>query len=109
MARTGTTDTYFLFENQTTDANSTAVQVNYPSKTAVVKAVGTFDGASLKFQTTFPQSSTWIDIPDYSGAVLALEDPGQRALLYLVQNEQVRAVLTGSGASTNISVSLEIT
>jgi hypothetical protein len=109
MAATGG-GTYFLFTNQTTDANSTPAAVNYPNKIATIKVWGTFDGASVKFQTLAPQSSpnVWIDIPNVDGSTLAFSENKQSTLLYLVQNEQIRAVLSGAGASTTINASLEI-
>jgi len=110
MSRTETNNLYFLLTNQTTDVNGDAVQVNYPNKKAIVKATGTFDGATIKFQSLAPQrpSATWIDIPDQNGAVVTLSTAGQRPLEYFVQNEQMRAVLTSAGGSTDITVTLEI-
>lgn len=102
--------TYFLFTNQTTDANSAAVVVDYPGKTAIVKIWGTFGGASIKLQSLAPQSSpaVWIDVPDLNGNALTFAANNQRALQFLVQNEQIRAVQSGSGGSTTLNASLEI-
>ncbi len=105
-------NTYFLFTNQTTDGNSTPVIVNYPNKTAIVKVWGTFGGASIKLQTLAPQSSppVWIDVP-YSNSNVTMtfsSNNAQATLEYIVQNEQVRAVQSGSGGSTTLNVSLEI-
>lgn len=109
MAETGN-GTYLLFTNQTTDANSTPVAVNYPNKAATVKVWGTFGGGTVKFQTLAPQSSpaVWIDIPDIDGSVLTFSTNKQSPLQYLVQNEQIRAVLSGAGGSTTLYASLEI-
>lgn len=103
--------TFRLFTNQTTDGNSTPVIINYPNKTAIVKVWGTFDGATVKFQTLAPQSSpeVWIDVPDRYGATMYFTIVnGQATLQYLVLNEQVRAVQASSGASTTLNASLEI-
>jgi hypothetical protein len=101
--------TYFLFTNQTTDGNSAPVNVDYPNKTAVVKVWGTFGGASVKFQTLAPQSGgVWIDVPDLNGNIIMLSANAQRTLQFLVQNEQLRAVQSGSGGSTTVNASLEI-
>lgn len=105
-----TANTFLLFFNQSTDGISDPVSVNYPGKKAVVKIWGTFDGATVQFQTLAPHSSpeTWIVVTDQFGNT---NFPGtsQNTLIFLVQNEQVRAVLSGSGGSTTINVSLEIT
>ena len=103
--------TVFLFTNQTTSANSTAFAIPYSNKLAVVKVWGTFDGANIKFQTLAPHttaSPVWIDVPDNTGVLLTFSVNGQRALQYLIQNEQVRAVLSNAGASTTLNASLEM-
>lgn len=109
MNTTGS-NTYFLFTNQTTDGNSAPVSINFPNKTVIVKVWGTFDGASIKLQALAPQSSpeVWIDIPDLNGNTLTFTTNKQSVLRYIVQNEQIRAVQSASGASTTLNVSLEI-
>ncbi len=109
MANTGS-NTYFLFTNRTTDGNSDPVSVNYANKTAVVKVWGTFGGASVKFQSLAPQTSpnVWIDIPDINGTLMTFGANSQRTLQFLVQNEQIRAVLSSASGSTTINASLEI-
>jgi hypothetical protein len=103
--------TIFLFTNQTTDANSTAYSIPYSNKTAVVKVWGTFGGASVKFQTLAPHTSAspvWIDVPDFSGNLMTFIINGQRALLFLIQGEQLRAVQSGSTGTTTLNVSVEM-
>lgn len=102
--------TFFLFTNQTTDANSAPVIVDYPNKTATVKAWGTYGGATIKLQTLAPQTSpnVWINVPDRNGNSITFTTNDQCALLYLVQNELVRAVISGSTGTTTLNVSLEI-
>lgn len=109
MAETGF-GTYFLFTNRTTDGNGTAVTVNYPNKTATVKVWGTYGGATVKLQTLAPQTSpaVWIDIPDINGNTLTFTTNKQSPLTYLVQNEQIRAVLSGATGTTTINATLEI-
>lgn len=109
MAYTGD-GTYFLFTNQTANGNSTPVAINYPNKTAIIKVWGTFGGAAVKFQTLAPQSSpaTWIDIPDINGNIISLSENSQRVAEYIVQNEQIRAVLSGATGTTTVNASLEI-
>ncbi len=113
MANTGSTNTYFLFTNRTTDGNSDAVSVNYPNKKIVVKVWGTFDGASIKLQTTAPQTNpaVWIDVPyaNSSNTLVFNTTNSQATMEFLVQNELVRAVQSSSGGSTSLNVSLEIT
>jgi hypothetical protein len=103
-------NTYFLFSNQTTDGNGTPVTVNYPNKVAVVKVWGTFGGASIILQTLAPQTNpaVWINIPDMNGNNLSFTTNAQCTLQYLVQNEQVRAVQSGSTGTTTLNASLEI-
>jgi hypothetical protein len=103
-------NTWFLFTNQTTDANSDPVSVNYANKTAIIKVWGTFGGANVKFQTLAPQSSpnVWIDVPDMNGAPITFTSNKQSVIEFLVQNEQVRAVLSSSSGTTTINASLEI-
>jgi hypothetical protein len=105
-----TANTYLLFFNQMTDGNSDPVSINYPGKKAVVKIWGTFDGATIKFQTLAPHSNpnVWIVVTDQFGNT-NFSGNSQNTLEFLVQNEQVRAVQSGSGGSTTINVSLEIT
>lgn len=100
----------FLFQNQTTDANSTAQIVGFPTKRAVIKAWGTWNGGAIKVQTLAPQTSpaVWIDVPDMNGNTMSFTANGQRNIAGLIQNEQIRAVQSGSGGSTSLTVSLEI-
>jgi len=103
--------TLYLFQNQTTDANSTPYSIPYSNKVAVVKVWGTFGGAVVKFQSLAPGTSAspvWIDIPDFSGNIILFAINAQRALQFLIQGEQVRAVLSGSTGTTTINVSLEM-
>lgn len=111
MSETGY-GTFLLFTNQTSDGNSSPVIVQYPNKTAIVKVWGTFDGATIKLQTLAPQSNpaVWIDVP-FSNSTVTMtfsSNNAQATLEYLVQNEQIRAVQSGSGGSTTLNVSLEI-
>lgn len=103
-------NTYFLFTNRTTDGNSDPVSVNYPNKTIIVKVWGTFGGASVKFQTLAPQSSpaTWIDVPDINGSTLLFSANKQSTIQFMVQNEQIRAVVSGATGTTTLNASLEI-
>ncbi len=104
----GTGDgTYFLFSNQTSDANSAPVAISY--QTATAKVWGTFGGATVKFQTLAPQTSpnVWIDVPDIDGTTMTFTTNRQATLQFLVHNEQLRAVLSGSSGTTTINVSLE--
>ena len=103
--------TVYLFTNHTTDGNSAAFAIPYSNKVAVVKVWGTFGGASVKFQSLAPGTSAspvWIDIPDNNGVVLTFAIAGQRSLMYLIQNEQIRAVQSGSTGTTTINVSFEM-
>ncbi len=113
MANTGTNNTYFLFTNRTTDGNSDPVSVNYPNKKISVKVWGTFNGASIKLQTSAPQTNpaVWIDVPyaNSTNALIFNTDDSQATIEFLVQNELVRASQSSSGASTSLNVSLEIT
>ncbi len=106
-------NTFFLFTNRTTDGNSDPVSVNYPTKKISVKVWGTFGGASVKFQTAAPQTSpiVWIDVPyaNNTNTVIFNTSNSQATLEFLVQNEQVRAVLSSAGGTTSLNASLEIT
>lgn len=102
--------TIFLFQNQTTDANSTSYPIPYGSNTAVIKAWGTFGSATVKLQTMAPQTSpaVWIDVPDFNGNTVAFTTNSQRTMQFIVQNELVRAVLSGSTGTTTVFVSIEV-
>ena len=103
--------TVYLFTNQTTSANSTPLSIPYSNKIAVVKAWGTFDGANVTFESLAPGTSAspvWIDVPNRDGTVVTFSVNGQDVLEYLIQNEQIRAVLANAGASTAINVSFEM-
>lgn len=102
-------NTYFLLTNSTSDGNSASVSnLNYRS--AVVKAWGTWGGATIKLQTLAPQSSpeTWIDIPDVNGVSMVFTQNRQATLEFIVQNEPIRAVQAGSTGSTTLNVTLEV-
>lgn len=103
--------TVYLFTNNTTDGNSDAYAIPYSNKVAVVKVWGTFASAVVKFQTLAPGTSAspvWIDVADNTGVVMTFSSNGQRSLQYLIQNEQVRAVQSGSTGATTLNVSLEM-
>lgn len=104
--------TQYLFTSQTTDANSAAFPIPYSNKVGVVKAWGTWNGANVKFQTlapgTSPSSPVWIDVPDFTGTIVTFTSNGQRSIQYLIQNEQLRAVLGNAGGSTSLTVSVEM-
>lgn len=101
--------TFFPFRNQTTDAISDSFAVILTDKKLVVKVWGTFDGASVTVQNLAPQSNpaTWINIPVQSTQAFAATSDTQFTIEDIVNNEQIRFVITGSGASTDITVSCE--
>lgn len=103
------TATIFLFQNQTTTASSPSQTITYPNKTAVIKAWGTWNGASITIQTLAPGTTNyWINVPDMNGNTMTFTSDGQRNISGIVLNEQMIAVLANAGASTSLSVSLQV-
>lgn len=101
--------TFFPFKNATADGNSDSFSVILTDKKLVVKVWGTFDGASVTVQNLAPQSSpaTWINIPIQSTQAFAATSDTQFTIEDIVNNEQIRFVITNAGAGTDITVSCE--
>jgi hypothetical protein len=108
MAATGI-NSYYLFTNQTTDANSTDVTLNYPNKVNVT-VWGTFGGSSIKLQTLIPNTSpeVWIDVPDKDGNTITFTTNKQDTIENVVPNERIRAVLSSASGSTTVNVLLQV-
>lgn len=66
---------------------------------------GEFDGATVTLQQSPDEGDTWIDIPMGSG-VAAFTDEATLIIDFLGVGTQIRAAITGEGASTSLSAAL---
>jgi hypothetical protein len=106
-----TVDTQFIpfFEAQTTSANSAGFPFLLPKGTACLKFWGTWDGATILFQTITPFDNTyWVPILNLSGAVMSFTQDGQVTLENVVYGDLIRCVLSNAGGSTNLNVTAQI-
>ena len=101
--------TFFPFVNQTSNATSEPWAVILNDRKLLVKAGGTWDGASIIVQNMLPQSSPaiWINLNTTNGQAFSFTANSEYTVEDLVSNEQIRFVLSGAGGSTNLTVSCE--
>lgn len=99
--------TMFVFNSQTVNATSPTIILNYPDQKMVVKAFGTWNGASIILQTLAPDQSTWIVINDLTGSPITFTINTQINIEGFIQGEQFRAILSSAGGSTNLSLTLQ--
>lgn len=107
--QTPSTTNITFFNAQTSDASSTGVSFIFPMKRACIKFWGTWNGASLTFQTLSALDNTyWVPIYNLSGTVMTFTSDGQATLENVVYGDKIRATLTGSGGSTSLSVTAQV-
>ncbi len=99
--------TMFVFNGQTTNATSQTIILNYPDQKMVVKAFGTWNGASIAIETLAPDQTTWIAINDLTGTAIAFTIDTQINVNGFIQGEQFRAILSAAGGSTSLSLTLQ--
>lgn len=98
-----------FFSAQTSDANSTSFSFIFPMKRACIKFWGTWDGASIKFETLTPLDNTyWVPVLNLSGTVMSFSFDGQVTLENVVYGDTIRCVISGSGGSTSVSVTAQV-
>lgn len=98
-----------FFSAQTSSANSTGFSFIFPMKRACLKFWGTWDGASVKFQTLTPLDNTyWVPILNLSGAVMQFTSDGQATLENVVYGDTIRCVISGAGGSTSLNVTAQV-
>lgn len=107
------TSEIIFFNAQTSNATSTPVSFIFPSGSADLKFWGTFDGASIQFQTGVPPingASVGVFVPvSFSpGGTSTFTAPGQVTMSWAVYGEPIRCVLTGAGGSTSINVTAQV-
>jgi hypothetical protein len=101
---------FFFFQNQTSNANSTVYQVVPNNNPVIIKATGTWGGANVILQTMAlgtGQAPLWIQLNDINGNPFAFTSNAQLSVVDIIPNENVRAVLSGATGTTNITVSCE--
>lgn len=96
----------FLFKNQTGDGNGVAMQVPFPKGQAVVEAYGIFASGSVKIQTLAADNTTYIDAIDKYGNAISFSANGQKHMEYIIANQSLRGVQSGSTGTTNITLVL---
>jgi hypothetical protein len=105
------TDFILFFNAATTDSDSAAYTFAFPNKKACLKYWGTWDGASIEFQTLTPPiagtpSTYWVPIMFITGQDMFTAD-GQVTLENVVYYDTIRCVISGAGGSTSISVTAQ--
>lgn len=107
---TSPVDTIVLFNAQTTDGNSTPQNFTYSSHKACVKAFGTWGGATVALQVIAPPNiiaSTWIPLKDRNGNLVTFTANGMFFIEDIVYDDQIRAVISSSTGTTNVSCILQ--
>ena len=103
--------TFYFFQNQTSNANSTVYQVAPGNNNnIVVKAWGTWGGANVILENMAPGTSAspvWIQLNDLNGNPFSFTTNAEQSICDLIYGENVRAVLSGATGTTSISVSVE--
>lgn len=91
-----------LMQNGAADETGTA----YPSYggSAMFSFIGTFDSAVAAIQIS-QDGTNWNDLHDQSGAAIAVTSATQDVYAEMIKQEySVRAVTTGGGGSTDITI-----
>ncbi len=92
-----------LFENETADGNK-AVLSGARSAKFNIAVIGTFDGACVTIEASCDGGTTWTAIKDVSGNTVEIKDVTQDEYVeYLAPDFAVRGVISGAGASTDIT------
>lgn len=104
------TDRIVLFTSRTTDGNSTAANIPYSNPRYIVKAFGTFGGATVALQVASPSgiaSQVWMPVLNKWGQAVSFTTSGMAVVEGFVQNDQVRAVVSSSSGTTTVSIVLQ--
>lgn len=100
----------YLLQNQTSNVTTAAQHLNLGNDSAVIDVWGTWDGATVTIQTsTIPDSNgavTWITVTDRFNVDFSFTDNTQITLTEFVYNQDIRAVVTNAGASTDLNCTL---
>ena len=98
-----------FFNAQTTDATSEGFIFIFPNKAACIKFGGTFDGATVTFQTSVPWSTTdTVPIFNLSGTPLSFTSSGQFTLEHVVYGDKLFCTISGSAGSTSLNVTAQV-
>lgn len=106
------TDFIVFFNGATANGDSPSFTFAFPNKKACLKYWGTWDGATIEFQTLTPPlftgvpSTYWVPIMFITGQDSFNAD-GQVTLENVVYYDTIRCVITGAGGSTSISVTAQ--
>jgi hypothetical protein len=102
-----TTEIIF-FQAQTTNGSSTGMSFIFPMKRACLKYWGTWDGATVTFQTATPlDSSYWIPIDTLNGTIASFTSDGQSTLELVVYGDLLRCTISGGGGSMSLNVTAQ--
>jgi hypothetical protein len=101
-----------FFSEQTTSGNSESFSFIFPMKRACIKFWGTWDGASIEFETSVPPINPgsigyYVPIMFLTGDDTFSSD-GQATLDEVVYGDLIRCVLINAGGSTSINVTAQV-
>ena len=97
---------YTFLSAATANGNSPAQNVTYSK--GVLKAWGTWDGATVSIYGGTPGSSgTYIQLSDLCLNPVALTQDSELTLENIVQNESIYVNIAGAGGSTSLTVTLQ--
>lgn len=106
---TGTTSNpshlIWFFNPGTTSTNSTTYKI--PFNQGVLKAWGTWNGATVTLWGATPGSATFIQLSDPFLNPISLTSNSQLTLENIVWNDEIYATISNAGASTSLYVTLQ--
>jgi hypothetical protein len=104
-----TTEIIF-FNAQTANATSTPLSFIFPMGSAVVKFWGTWDGATVRFQTaaTPLDKNYFIYVPDLNGDTAIFVADGQVNLESMVYGDLLQCIVSNVGGSTSLNVTAQV-
>lgn len=92
-----------LLDEQTTSAAGNYVTWQYSGR-GELQIAGVFDGASIALTVLAPDNATEIAVNDAdTGTPAAFTTLGTHPLSYIARGQQIRATVSGAGASTSLS------
>lgn len=106
-------DTIYFLQDATADGASPSYSFMFPMGRATLKFWGTWNGASLVFQTGVPILESgdvgyFVPILNPStGSTYTFTSDGNVTLEHMVKGDLIRCVITNAGASTSLSVTAQ--
>lgn len=103
------TTNIIFFDAQTSNGSSSPFSFIFPLKRACIKFWGTWDGASITFQTITPLNNAyWVPILNLTGQVMSFDSDGQATLENVVYGDMIRCTISGGGGSLSLNVTAQV-